>query len=576
MNGREIKAATVAVVVVFLLLGLRLWQLQVLKGAELRRLSEQNRLRVEKLPPPRGIIYDRKGRPLVKNSPFYSVALLPEMAQRADIPRLARFLGIPQEELRRKVRSGRGQLEPIRLKEGLSFQELAWYEARLSDYPELLIDVDITRHYLYGQAAAHLIGYIGELRASQLQEPLYRGLPMGTVVGQWGVERLYDPLLRGSPGKRFVEVDALGRELRVLKVQPPRKGQDIVLSLDMELQLAAEEAFGEHSGALVALEPSTGQVLALLSRPSFDPNLFSRGIRAEDWLRLSQDEAHPLFNRALQGQHPPGSVFKLVVAAAGLQEGLLEPQEEEKCLGGLWLGRRRFGCWKEQGHGKLDLYRAIVESCDVYFYQAGLKIGVDTIARYARGFGFGFQVGTGLAPEAPGLVPDTRWKLQRLGQPWYMGETLNTAIGQGYVLVSPLQMARFAAALAEGKGLRQVRFLKGEVGEVVRPLPISQETLQFIRQAMRGVVQDKRGTGRAAGVGGLSVAGKTGTAQVAAKEKEVKDHAWFVAFAPFEAPRIALAVVLEHGGHGGSAAAPVARKVIKQYLKGLEDANKSS
>lgn len=571
---------------VFLLLAARLWQLQILQGGEFRRISKWNRVRIVKLPAPRGIIYDRQGTPLVKNSPYYTVALLKEMIKSADLNAIARFLGMDTEEVNRRIEEHEDPFEPVVLKEGLTPEEVAFIEARRSDYPALTIHVEETRHYLYGEVGAHMIGYLGRLTSSQVKSTDYKDIPRESFIGQWGVEKLYDETLRGIPGRRVIEVDALGRQLRILHEEPPAKGNDLYLSMDINLQKAAEEAFGGHAGALVALKPSTGEVLGLVSRPSFDPNLFSRGISYEDWLDLMNHEGNPMLNRALQSQYPPGSTFKIITAVAALEEGAITPNTKTTCTGGIKLGKWTFGCWKPGGHGTLSLHRALVESCDVYFYVAGREADIDNIARYARQFGLGSKTGIPLADEKTGLVPDRQWKKKAKNESWYLGETYNAAIGQGFVLATPAQMARVISAVSNGGHLYDPVLLRAEnPPEPASNLKVRKETLRVVKEALEGVVNERHGTGGAARSPVVDIGGKTGTAQViSGKRREnlpdslseaFKDHAWFVAFAPQEKPEIALSVFVEHGGHGGETAAPIARKAIEAYMNSLEGHNET-
>jgi penicillin-binding protein 2 len=583
MEGTEpkarLQAAAVIVSVLFAALLGRLWQLQVVGGEAYLDTSRENRIRVERVAAPRGIIYDRSGHALVKNAAYYFVAIVPEMAERADVGRIAAFLAIAPEEVAERInaRDKRNPFEPIRLKGGLGFDEVAFIESRISDYPELAIEAEDTRFYPYGDVGAHLIGYLGKLNPQQARQMEMRDLPPEEFVGQWGVEMLHNDLLRGKPGSRTVEVDALGRRLRVLGVEPPESGGDLTLSIDIALQQEAEAAFEGKVGALVAIRPRTGEVLALVSKPSFNPNLFARGIDYAEWVRLSGDASHPMLNRALQSQYPPGSTFKIITAVAAMEEGGIEPRHEEYCPGELKKGRWTFRCWNRTGHGSLNMIRALVESCDIYFYRTGENVGIDTIARYARAFGLGSESGLGLVAERSGLVPDTAWKQRTRGEQWYLGETYNAAIGQGYVLATPVQMARMIAAVSTGGYLPPLTLLKLDHGpEAAGGVPLLTETVRAVREAMAGVVTDRKGTGRAAHSSMVSIAGKTGTAQVVSQKddnvdegnvpRHLRDHAWFVAFAPVNEPEIALAVFVEHGGHGGSAAAPIARRAIEAYL----------
>lgn len=574
LDGR-IQLVILAVLLLFGLLGARLWQLQIIMGETYSLLSSGNRLRTEKIPSPRGIIYDRNGRPLVKNSAYFFVALHPEAAKSADLRDIAEFLGMAPRSVADIVSAVKDPIEPIRIKGGLKPDEVAFIEARISDYPGLVIEAEETRHYLYGPVGAHLIGYLGKLNPQQASRKDYKGVPRKAFTGQWGVERMYDAHLRGEPGRRVIEVDALGRRLRILSETPPTNGEDLHLSIDMDMQLAAEEAFDKKVGSLVAISPGTGEVLAMVSRPSFDPNLFSRGISYDHWVRLRENKGFPMLNRALQSHYPPGSTYKLITAMAALDEEDARPDDKHLCTGAVNKGRWSFRCWRRGGHGVMDMQQAIIQSCDVYFYLTGERTGIDNIAKYARKFGLGSETGLGLIKEKSGLVPDKAWKESARGEPWYLGETFNAAIGQGFVLTTPIQLAQMTATLANGGYRYALRLTRAdEQPEYTKDLHLDFEHVDFIKNALRGVVINVKGTGRAANSRHVRVAGKTGTAQVISqktvRESEIpdhlKDHAWFVAFAPVNEPQVAVAVFVENGGHGGAAAAPIARKAIEALL----------
>lgn len=575
-SSDRILTAAYIIIALFSVLVIRLWQLQILHGSENRRLSEENRLRIIRVAAPRGIIYDRNGMPLVKNSPYYSVSLMPQYLDRIDIKALSETLRVNIASLAEKINQPRRSIyEPVRLKEGLTFKELAYIESRISDFPGLRIDADVSRDYPYGSVAAHLIGYLGKPTQLQSQSPGLRDVPSDAFVGQWGIEKLYDRNLRGIPGEKIIEVDALGRELRLIQEKPPVKGKDLALAMDLNLQKQAEESFGGKTGALVALKPETGEILALVSRPSFNPNQFARGISGREWEGIIRSPGQPMLNRALQSQYPPGSTFKIVTAAAALEQGLADLDSKVSCKGEISYGRWHFGCWQKKGHGIISLHKAIVQSCDVYFYELGKRLGIDRLAVYARKFGLGAESGVGLVRERRGLIPDTKWKHEKRKQQWYLGETFNAAIGQGYVAVTPFQMAGMISAVANGGHFYQpsLVLLKNRP-EPVRMLGIKQETLDTLKNALYGVVNEQGGTGWASRSLSVDISGKTGTAQVVALKKDSghahsvhSDHAWFVAFAPREKPEIALSVMVEHGGHGGTAAAPIAKKAIEAYMK---------
>ena len=573
-ESEKISIIIYFVIIVFLLLLMRLWQLQILQGSEYRKLSEANRLRIIAIPSPRGIIFDRNGMPLVKNSPYYCASLIPDEFDKSKANLLSKVLNIPDEEILEKLdKNGLSHFAPIRLKEGLSFSEVAYIESRRSDFPGLFIEVEAIREYIYGDLGSHLIGYLGKPTPAQLKEPAFKDVPPEAFIGQWGIEKIFDKQLRGTHGKRVTEVNALGREIKLLQGNPPIKGEDITLSLDIHLQKEAEKAFGEKAGAFVAINPENGEILSMMSKPSFDPNLFTRGIGYDEWAHLTQDKKKPMLNRALQSQYPPGSTFKIVTAIAGLEEGVIKPETKVDCRGGINYGSWRFNCWRSHGHGVLSLHRALVESCDVYFYEVGRRLGIDKIYGYAISLGFGKETGSELRGERKGLIPNIEWKLKNKNLPWFPGETFNSAIGQGYVSVTPIQLAVMTSAIANGGNLYKLTIIKDIKPVLSGKLKVKPETLEIIKSALSGVVNEPGGTGWAAKSQLTNTGGKTGTAQVVAINKDSKalpekfrDHAWFIAFAPVEKPELALAVFVEHGGHGGTAAAPIAKKAIEAYM----------
>ena len=481
---------------------------------------------------------------------------------------------------------------PVLIKKNLSREELAIVEAHLFNLPGVMIQIKPQRYYLHKELAAHLIGYLGEISEPQLTSGNYPDNKQGDLIGQAGVERVWQKNLNGIRGGEQVEVDAAGRRLTVISRRPPIAGQNLGLTIDKKLQMAAEKCLKDKKGAIVALHPMTGEILAMASNPAYDPNLFLEGLNRAEWARLVTSKEHPLQNRAVAGQYPPGSTFKMVMALAGLEEGL-DPREEAFCDGKFPFGEHTFRCWRKQGHGRVALHRAIVESCDVYFYKLGKRLGVDKIHHYARMCGLGTVSGYELGSEKEGLIPSSQWKLKRFGVPWQPGETISTSIGQSFVLVTPLQMARLISAFFNGGVLYQPKVVKW-VGkddkqvyqftpEASGRLKVKEQNIALIRSALIGVVNEPGGTGsRSRLKTGAIVAGKTGTAQVVAmgKEKPVQkgeepppdlnDHAWFVAIASADKPEIAVAVLVENGGHGGSAAAPMAKEMFEAfYGKGI-------
>lgn len=562
----------------FAIIMVRLWQLQVLQGSAFRKISESNRLRVIGVPAPRGIIFDRNKIPLVKNVNYFCASLIPSEFNRDNLPSLAKLLNVDEAELENKIRrTEQSPFTPVRLKEGLSLKEVSYIEARRSDFPGLMIEIEASRGYLFGSTGAHLIGYLGKMSPKQSNDPEFRDVPPDAFVGQWGVEKLFDKTLRGVAGQRVIEVDALGREIRLLLEKPPIKGEDLTLSIDIALQSEAEKAFQGRTGALVALRPDTGEMLGYVSSPSFDPNQFAKGIASEEWESLSQDKNLPMLNRAIQSQYPPGSTFKIIMAIAGLEEGVITDSTKVDCRGGISYGKWHFGCWRKGGHGSVSLHRALVESCDVYFYDVGKHLGIDRIYKYATKFGLGKETGTSLGVEKKGLIPNTKWKLEKKKAQWFLGETFVNSIGQGYVSVTPVQMAVMMSAVSNGGKVYRPTILRGASPELVMNADVKPETIETVKEYLKGVVNEPGGTGGAAKSAVTIIGGKTGTAQVVGLRKDSKflsekfrDHAWFVAFAPVDKPEVALSVLVEHGGHGGSAAAPIAKKAIEAYMLPVE------
>ena len=576
INGESEKIVVISYIVIaaFLMLVMRLWQLQILQGGEYRKLSEANRLRIISIPAPRGIIFDRNGIPLVKNSPFFYAAVIPDEFDRGKVDQLSKTLAVPAEEILEKInKPGLSPFVPVRLKQGLSYSEIAYIEARKSGFPGLIIEVEVSREYIHGDVVSHLIGYLGKPTPLQMKDQSFKDVPPDMFIGQWGIEKLFDTSLRGIPGKRIIEVNALGREIRLLQEKPPAKGKDITLSLDINLQKETDKAFGDKAGAFVAVKPDSGEILAMGSKPSFDPNLFTKGMSHSEWTALIKDRKNPMLNRAIQSQYPPGSTFKIVTALAGLGEGVITPDTKVECKGSIHYGSWRFGCWQKEGHGVVSLHRAIVESCDVYFYEVGKRLGIDKIHDYAINLGLGKKTGIALGIERSGIIPSTRWKLENRKQQWFLGETFNAAIGQGYIAVTPLQLALMTGTVANGGTLYKPTLLKDEPPTISGRLNISPVHLQLIKQGLLGVVSERGGTGWAAQSSLTTIGGKTGTAQVIALKKgaislaeRFRDHAWFVAFAPLENPQIAMSVLVEHGGHGGGAAAPIAKRALEAYI----------
>ncbi len=581
---------TVILSLAFVLLTVRLSFLQIVQGERFTYLSENNRIRLKKIPGTRGMVLDRNGQLLVDSRPSFDLIFVPEDASDPEetLRHLAHLLGRDESDFLGLLNENksRPRFEEIVLGKDIEWSTVVAVEAHQVDLPGITLRIRPRRSYLNEGMAAHLLGYLGEIGPRQLKLHKDKGYGMGDEIGQFGLESRWEDYLRGRNGGQQVEVDALGRRIRVLQEVGDVPGDNVYLTLDRELQETAYQALQGKQGAMVVLDVHTGAILSLVSTPAFDPNVFAKGITAEEWRGLIQDRLNPLNNRAIQGQYAPGSTFKIVLSVAALEEGF-NPESRISDPGYLVVGNRRFRDWKERGHGLVDLHRAIVESCDTYFYQLGQRLGVDRIAQYARALGLGEKTGVSLDNEKSGLIPDAEWKRRRFGQPWFPGETPSVAIGQGYVTVTPLQMANLMATVANGGTLyrpwfvRKIETLDGKLireygPAVIRSLKLKDGTLEFVRNALKDVVNSGAGTGGQARSSLVEIAGKTGTAQVTQMRGNIvksehltyfnRDNAWFVAYAPAENPQIAVATLVEHGGHGGSAAAPLAKMVIEKYF----------
>lgn len=577
----------------FSILLLRFWYLQIFKGKEFRELSENNRIRIVRVNPFRGMIYDRNGYILVENRPVFVLKVVPEDVKDWDglMSLLLNLVEIDGEDVKARLSKAksRPRFEPIVLKKDLSWEEIAKVETFKIELPGVSLDVEPRRFYPDGKLASHILGYLGQLNLSELRDIKFANYSQGELVGKYGVEELKEEFLRGSRGGQQVEVNALGRVKKVLYELKPVPGKDVYLTIDKKLQRVAEDALKGKTGTVIAMDPQTGKILVLANSPSFDPNIFVRRMSINEWDSLKSAPNRPLENKAIQGQYPPASTFKPIVAAAALEEKALNPYTEIYSGGSFRLGRRNFRDWKKEGHGYINIHDAIVESSDTFFYQIGLKLGVDKIAEYAKSFGFGKKTGILLNDEKDGLVPTALWKKKVVGERWVDGETLTIAIGQGYFLATPLQVVNAFAAIANGGRLlvpQIVDRIEDENGVVFEPyvtkeinrLSVSEDNMRVLREALLGVVQEEEGTGRVVRIRGVKVAGKTGTAQVIKMKDDdeidddeeipykFRDHSWFVGFAPYEKPEIAVVVLIEHGGYGSVSAAPIAKTVLKAFF----------
>jgi penicillin-binding protein 2 len=597
----RVQACLIFVAVIFLVLALRLWYLQIVKGDFFRAQSENNRLRNIYIPPPRGLILDRNGEELVRNRSAYNVELVVEDSPNPDstVRSLAKIIGLPEESLLESLKDQkkRRAFEPKILLRDVSRDIVAKIAANKYELPGVLINPVSTREYVYGSTASHVLGYIREISKSQLDNSSFVGYRSGDMVGQFGIEQQWEKVLQGRRGIQIIVVNALGFRIGDSSFEPERVGvpeligSSVTLTLDLDVQRAADQALEGKRGAIVALNPNTGEVLALASAPSFDPNEFARGIDGEAWQKLTSGSERALTNRATQGAYHPGSVFKIFMSLAGLAEGprFMSTSERVFCPGSMQVGSRRFRCHKHAGHGAVNHTEAMEQSCDVWFYEIGLRLGVDKIHEYSTRVGLGEKTGLNLGDEVSGLIPSTEWKKRAFkkkeDQKWYLGETPSVSIGQGAVTTTPIQIARSVAAVINGGQVLKpwlVKKLESADGnmldddfgpEKIRGLDVDPKLLNVVMKDLEAVVSGPKGTGKKSSIYeeyGVHVAGKTGTAQVVALEHgsktgEFADHAWFVGYAAADKPEIVVVALIENGGGGGSAAAPLVKKVLQAY-----------
>lgn len=591
---RSVKVALIGFAAVLLFIGLcaRLVYLQLVMGESFRVMSEDNRIRVVKVPAPRGMFLDRHGRIVVDNRPSFDVKLATEYVANIEdaITDVSTLTGVDKDILRtnlKREREKNPKFRPLTVVKDLPRDDMAPLISRIHRYPALELEVLPVRNYVYGPLAPHLFGYMGEIGDDELEQEKYRGYKSGDIIGKSGIEERWDREIRGTDGGIKLEVDSTGRELKYLGKVDPRPGDNLLLTIDLDLQEFAGRLMEEndHAGAVIAMDPRNFEILAMVSAPGYDPAVFARGITAGEWNALVNHPRHPLENKGISGQYPPGSTYKLITATAGLGEGFIDIDKKLYCPGYFRFGGRAFACWKAGGHGRIKIHRAIVESCDVFFYQVGNGVGIENLSRYGDSYGFGKPTGIELSNEKVGINPSNAWKKEYFGLPWYPGETISCSIGQGYTLVTPLQLLVAFSAIANGgtvyepmivkeimspEGKTIKRFKKVKRGKVM----ISPENIEILKSGLYGAVNEPHGTGWRARVMGKNVCGKTGTAQVIAGRMSsrylpyrLRDHAWFAAFAPLEEPEIAVVVLVEHGGFGGTAASPIAGEVIKKYFE---------
>ncbi len=574
----------------------RLYQLQVVESERYTVLADENRINLQLMPPARGRIFDRFGQILAENRLNYRLVVVPEAALDLDraLDEIAALVPIEDHDRDRVLREARRKEKfvPIMVRENLTWEEVSQIEVNAPDLPGVMIDVGRRRLYAFGSDTVHIVGYVGAVNEAELTNDPLLALP-DFRIGKNGAEKALEGSLRGEAGARQVEVNAYGRVIRELGRRTGRPGDDHMLTIDLGLQQYVAARFGEESGSAVVLDVHSGEILALASLPSYDPNVLTGGISNRQWRELTSHPRFPLSNKSIAGQYSPGSTFKMIVALAALESGEVGPRHSFYCPGFLELGNRRFRCWRRYGHGHVAMVKGLTQSCDVYFYEVAKRVGIDRIAAMAQRFGFGAKLDIELPGEKPGLVPTRDWKLAAIGEPWQGGETLIVGIGQGYLLSTPLQLAVMVARIANGGIAVQPRI----VGEVIRsgqplartpqtfaPMGISPAHVDIVREGMRKVVNDTKGTAYRARIEepALAMAGKTGSVQVrrisdrqhrtgVAKNEDrpwrERDHALFVAYAPLERPHYGVAVVVEHGGSGGGIAAPIARDILREVQR---------
>jgi penicillin-binding protein 2 len=576
----RVRLLAAVVTGLLVVIGSGFWYVQIAQGDYYRELAENNRLRKLPIIAPRGLIFDRRGRLLVENLPSYNLMI--DRSRSADLDRSLAFaaaaLGRPLgslEELLERYRSV-PYFKPVLLAENMSLAEVARVGVKGLEYPEFEVEVQQSRLYRHREQTAHVIGYIGEANPEEI-EGAEGSVAPGDLIGKKGIEKRYDAVLRGKDGDRVVVVDSRGQLLREYGREPAEPGKDLTLSLDLELQQEAASWLDgpEKVGAIIVMDPRNGELLALVSSPSFNSNLFTHRLQEDDWQALLEAPNNPLQNRALQNAYSPGSTFKIVMATAGLSEHLIDESFRLSCGGSTTIYNHSFRCWRKEGHGSVNVHSALQHSCDVFFYHLGQRLGIERIARYARLFGLGALTGIDIPGEKPGLVPDAAWSLKARHQPWYAGETISVAIGQGPMLLTPLQMAAMTAVVANG-GYRVVPHL---VKNLPTPPPekvgLDPRALEIVREGLWAVVNEPGGTAfSTAFPPAAAVAGKTGSVQVIAQKVRTKaetlpfkyrDHGWFTSFAPATEPRLVVSVFTEHGGSGHNAA-PIAKALYVKYL----------
>jgi len=576
---RRIKVLLGIILFIFLVILIRVGWLQIIEGEKFLRLSQTARLRLIPLANPRGLIVDRNERVIADNTASFSIGVIPESLENPEKTLLKLKSIFPDIDLRKaevKVKKVKNPFRPVVLKEGIDISKVTYIEERGEEFPSVVILSQPVRSYPYGKLLSHIVGYLGEVNKNELKNLSFLGVEAGDLVGKMGIEEVYNSYLQGEKGGRQVEVDVYGRVLKTIFQKDPLPGDTVYLTIDVNIQKIAREEMGDRKGVVIIANPYTGEILSMLSLPSFDPNLFARGISGEKWLELSRNPENPLENRAVRGEYPPASTFKIVLVTAALETGKATPFTKFYCPGYYKIGKRIFKCWKKEGHGWLNLKDALIHSCDVYFYQLGLKLGVKNIIHYARLFGLGKPTGIDLGSEKKGFLPTPEWKEKLYKEVWYPGDTANLSIGQGYILVTPIQMLDLISAVANGGYLVRPHLVKKIVDEngntvfnftpeKVKKIPISKSTLEFLHEALAGVV--KRGTGWRANNKVVKIAGKTGTAQLAGDKNP---HNWFIGYAPADNPKLSIVVLVENKKEEISIAPQIAGRILSRIFDNTE------
>ena len=579
----------VAKLVCLALIVLRLYYLQVFQADKYKMLADENRISTRLLIPPRGVIYDRNGVMVASNRQNFQAMIVAEQTPNVQktLDKFKKIMPFSDEEearVKRDLKRNRSFV-PIKIKDNLNWEEVAKIQLNAADLQGIYIDEGLIRDYPFGESMAHILGYVSsasEKEAKNDDDPLLQVPEF--KIGKAGIEKLFEKELRGKGGSLKLEVNAYGRIMKEIERIEGVAGKPLYLTIDSRLQQKAFEAFGEQSGAAVVLDVNTGEVLAFVSAPSYNPNAMSEGLSSKDWKALLNNERNPLSNKAIAGQYSPGSTFKTIVALAALESGIIKPETRFFCTGQMFLGNHAFHCWRRHGHGHLNIVEALMHSCDIFFYETAQRIGIERIAEMSRRFGLGQKTNIGLENEKSGLIPDKAWKLKRFGEPWQQGETVISGIGQGYILTTPLQLATMVARIANGGYEVKPTFTKVTDKSAIKKINISTEYINAVKQGMYDVVNVPGGTAYRShfNINGQEMAGKTGSTQVrriTMKERQTRilrqdelpwkyrDHALFIAFAPYDNPRYGVAVLVEHGGGGSSVAAPIAGKILQEAIK---------